>query len=357
VEEAFQFLSSVELHLKSEIVEDAYHLKTARLTDIGFVDSVEASRIYRNPVDDLKKSFQVLGTSRAKEDRPAIFNASNLPAPLAKSLKNADLVVEILSGIEDSGARDIFLQDLVFVANRVVSVWAGFFSNGAHLEHAAQQVMVNLSHGISNLKNEGWKNSEIAQIPPSQLFSFGYQQIVGLKKKWLKVKSHDHLVAYQKMGIDLWPENLKKVGSHLNRPIPSLTEFSPETSIPTLIEALELFTEKLDFLKNRGYHYLSLSRDLVFSETNQSRESVNIDTLAMTLLGNLLLFGEKSVPNILTTNDLVHLLKQKEAVFALDGVGEKLSHWWQTKMRQMIHELKLQPELDPRYVGEVWLWL
>jgi hypothetical protein len=173
--EAYRLLTAAKWDLASEITEQAFHFREARLEDLGFPRRAEALALFSPP-----PSQPPLRSPRIR--RPAA--SVTLPALYARCLGDQSLLVQALHLISDAEVLTSIEQDLVHLINAAVIAYGEGAHDITHLVDIAERVRDCLSLGLECLQNDAPSAGGAAALlndwPLKDIFRHGHVPVARL---------------------------------------------------------------------------------------------------------------------------------------------------------------------------------
>jgi hypothetical protein len=241
--------TAVRWELASQLEEDAYRWRNARLADLGFLPAAEAAEIV---------AWQDPDAPLPKVQAPAVP-----PPPDSDEALNTDLTTSVLLPwelLQDGGtvlgrvlgqlhddARGRVAHELMLVANRVHCALAGDLGDSAALKDTARLVADTTGVALSYLSrgDPSALAAPLSETSVSALFRVGYSLSLKLQRDLrVRIQREDSGMAGQ--GLLRLDAPLREVVAGLLRPQPVLyagllhprrVDFRPVSSLPELAAA------------------------------------------------------------------------------------------------------------------------
>ena len=291
IDKAWSALENMNFELATDLEETAYHFRTERLREYGFMPREEAAAIFSN-VDVQKEAESI----RNDVDSELYVRAY----PAEGRLENA------LAAVDDSAASDCYLsQILLSLSDREpvriqllslaqqVAIYDGF---QPHEEQGFDDGMVlAVSYSSMGLEYASGHDDELAarilsHVSLKRLFALGYSLTEELQRKGKILVSRGHLSIIEDQKMSLLTEYQRDTVEGLlkDRPRPSASALTPFVSLRDVqtcaaviadVATRELFYGEALHKTRDDISLLAYTHELILGV-----ENVNFDNMAITFL-------------------------------------------------------------------------
>jgi len=172
-------LTEAKWGVTSELEEESYRWRTARLADMGFPAYEEALAVYREA--DPERVLGDAGVARAREEG----DARMLPAPFAESLGGDSLFERALAELDDADRLGALSAAIVSLLNRVLVADRIDPANLERVRDAAARARDTLSLGLERLSGGDLREATalLARLDLDAVFRVGWSLTAALGRR------------------------------------------------------------------------------------------------------------------------------------------------------------------------------